>query len=324
MKVADMHCDTVSLMLEERRKGRRTALLENELHLDLKRMKQADYVLQNFAMFVWLENAESPYEECMAEYSLFKEEMEKNSDLISQVFSYADIEKNRESGKLSALLTIEEGEVCEGKLSGLKEFYELGVRMMTLTWNYDNSLSTSAAHSKSLKPRNYAGSRAGLTEKGIEFVQCMEELGMIPDVSHMSDEGICDMLEVTEKPFVASHSNARTLCTHPRNLTDEFIRRMAEKGCVIGANFYSRFLEKDMDLTRTERIAEHILYLADKGGIECVGLGTDFDGITCDLEMNDCAGIQTLADALIRRGMSESDVERVFYKNVLRLYRELL
>lgn len=324
MKTADMHCDTISLMLEMRRRGENVHLLENNLHLDLQKMRRADYILQNFAMFIDLGETESPYGECMAQYALFQEEMQRNADLISPVRSYEEIEKTMAEGKLSALLTIEEGEACEGSIEKLKEFYRLGVRMMTLVWNFDNSLSTSSVHTKSPKPRAYTGSRPGLTEKGLEFVQLMEELGMIVDVSHMSDEGIGDVLAVTTKPFAASHSNARSLCAHPRNLTDDLIRRMAEKGCVIGANFYSRFLEEDSSAAMTGRIAEHILHIADVGGIECVGLGSDFDGIDDALEMNDCAGMQTLAEELRRRGMKQSEIEQVFYKNVLRLYRELI
>ena len=324
MKVADMHSDTIYELLKGRRAGEKMYLRENTLHMDLQRMKQADYLLQNFAMFVELGKCENPYEEAKAEYAVFSEEIKNNQDLISQVFCYEDILKNKEAGKLSALLTIEEGEVCLGEIEKLEEFYQLGVRMMTLTWNYHNSLSTSAAGRKLKTPRNYSGNRAGLTETGIAFVERMEELGMIPDVSHMSDAGIEDMLHIAKKPFVASHSNARILCSHRRNLSDDFLKRMGEKGCVIGANFYSEFLREGAVFSETEQIAEHILYMVDKAGMESVGLGTDYDGIDCALEMSDCSKIQMLVEVLKKRGMSESQLEQIFYQNVLRLYRELL
>lgn len=147
---------------------------------------------------------------------------------------------------------------------------------------------------------------------------------MIPDVSHMSDEGIEDMLEITEKPFVASHSNARSLCSHPRNLSDDFLRRMGNRGCVIGANFFSRFLREDADFTETSWIADHIFYMVNAAGSESVGLGSDFDGIGCGLEMEHCGNIQMLAEELSKRGMSQEQIEKVFYKNVLRLYKEVL
>lgn len=324
MKIADMHCDTIYGLLHKRREGKEDTLFQNTLHIDLQKMRQAEYLLQNFALFVQQDECMDVYEEAKAEYAVFKEEMEKNSPWISQVRSYEEIENCRKEGKIAALLTVEEGEIFQGKLERLEEFYRYGVRMVTLVWNYDNTLSTSAIHRAPVTTRAYKGSRPGLTETGIEFVQRMEELGMIPDVSHMSDAGIEDMLQITGKPFVASHSNARVLCGHPRNLNDDFLKRMGERGCVIGANFYSRFLREDAELTKTGWIADHIVYMIRKAGIESVGLGSDFDGIDCGLEMTDCSKMQMLVQELKKRGMSESEIERICYKNVLRLYQETI
>ena len=324
MKIADMHSDTIYQLLKKRRAGADDCLLKSTLHMDLGKMKQADYLLQNFSLFVEQGECDDPYEEAKAEYAVFAEEMEKNQELILQVRSWTDIEMCRKSGKMAALLTLEEGEVCQGEIEKLEEFYKYGARMMAMVWNFDNSLSTSASKYSSMTPRKYSGSRPGLTETGIEFVERMEELGMIPDVSHMSDEGIEDLLQVAKKPFVASHSNARSLCPHPRNLTDDFLKRMGEKGCVIGANFFSKFLRKDAENTETGWIADHIFYMVNAAGIESVGLGSDFDGIGCGLELEDCSRMQMLAEVLRKRGMSESQIERIFYKNVLRLYKELL
>lgn len=324
MKIADMHSDTVYQLLKKRREGTEDGLAKSSLHMDLEKMKQADYLLQNFSLFVEQSECDDPYEEAKAEYAVFADEMEKNKDVISQVFIYEDIAKNMEAGKLSAMLTLEEGEICQGSLEKLEEFYHYGARMMAIVWNFDNSLSTSTSKYAPPSPRRYNGIRLGLTETGVEFVERMEELGMIPDVSHMSDEGIEDMLQIAKKPFVASHSNARSLCPHQRNLTDDFLKRMGEKGCVIGANFFSKFLRKDAEYTETAWIADHILHMVNVAGIESVGLGSDFDGIGCGLELENCSKMQTLAEILKMRGMSEEQIERIFYKNVLRLYRELL
>ena len=324
MKIADMHSDTICQLLKKRREGTADCLAKSSLHMDLEKMQKADYLLQNFSLFVEQGECENPYEEAKAEYAVFVEEMEKNKDVISQVFTYEDIVKNQAEGKISALLTLEEGEVCLGEIEKLEEFYGYGARMVAMVWNFCNSLSTSASKYPPIQKRRYSGSRLGLTETGIEFVERMEELGMIPDVSHMSDEGIEDLLQIAKKPFVASHSNARSLCAHQRNLTDDFLRRMGEKGCVIGANFFSKFLRADAEYTETSWIADHIFYMVNAAGIESVGLGSDFDGIGCGLEMEDCSKMQMLADCLKKRGMSETQIERIFYKNVLRLYRELL
>lgn len=323
MKIVDMHGDSIYQLLKRRKKGIKCEFFKNDLHMDIEKMKAADYLLQNFALFVDQGECEDPYEEAKAEYAVFLEEMEKNKDSISQVFCYEDILNNQREGKLSALLTLEEGEICKGEINKLEEFYSYGARMMALTWNYDNSLSTANANKTPWK-RNYTGSRDGLTETGIEFVECMEELGMIPDVSHMSDQGIEDLLQIAKKPFVASHSNARSLCGHPRNLTDDFLKRMGEKGCVIGTNFASAFLKENTNFSKNEWIADHILYMVNVAGIESVGFGTDFDGISCGLELENCSNMQRLAEVLNLRGMSESQIEHIFYKNVLRLYKELL
>ena len=323
MKIADMHGDSIFQMLYNRRNGMDCELAKNDMHLDIEKMQKADYLVQNFALFVEMSKCEDPYEEAMVEYKVFMEEMEKNKDKIAQVFCYDDILKNEKQGKISALLTLEEGEVCKGEIEKLEEFYSYGARMMALTWNYDNSLSTANANKSPFK-RNYTGSREGLTETGIDFVERMEELGMIPDVSHMSDDGIEDMLQIAKKPFVASHSNARSLCSHPRNLTDDFLKRMGEKGCVIGTNFASAFLRDYTNFSENEWIVDHILYMVNVAGIESVGFGTDFDGISCGLEIKDCSNMQVLAQLLRKRGMSEENIERIFYKNVLRLYKELL
>ena len=324
MKIADMHGDTIYELLNRKREGKEVFLKENDLHMDLQKMKKADYLLQNFALFVGLKEDVNPYEEAKAEYTVFVEEMEKNKDLISQAVTYDDIVKNQEAGKISALLTLEEGEICLGDIKKLEEFYSYGARMMALAWNYNNSLTTCNTKCDPPQPRNYHGNRVGLTETGIEFVERMEELGMIPDVSHMSDEGIEDMLTVAKKPFVASHSNARSLCNHPRNLTDDFLKHMGEKGCVIGTNFASAFLKEGTNYSKNEWIVDHILYMVNVAGVESVGFGTDFDGITCGLEIQNCANMQILADLLKIRGMSETQIEQIFYKNVLRLYKELL
>ena len=324
MKIADMHGDTIYELLNRKREGKEVFLKENDLHMDLQKMKKADYLLQNFALFVGLKEDVNPYEEAKAEYTVFVEEMEKNKDLISQAVTYDDIVKNQEVGKISALLTLEEGEICLGDIKKLEEFYSYGARMMALAWNYNNSLTTCNTKCDPPQPRTYHGNRVGLTETGIEFVERMEELGMIPDVSHMSDEGIEDMLTVAKKPFVASHSNARSLCNHPRNLTDDFLKHMGEKGCVIGTNFASAFLKEGTNYSKNEWIVDHILYMVNVAGVESVGFGTDFDGIECGLEIENCSNMQMLAELLKKRGMSEDQIEHIFYKNVMRLYKELL
>ena len=143
MKILDMHCDTISELLDIRRKGdaariKENTLRSNGLHIDLEKMKKADYLLQNFALFVHLSSCENPLEEVLELADVYYDELDKNKDLIRPVYSYADIESNRNAGLMSAMLTVEEGGVCKGNPAFLRTLYRLGVRMLTLTWNFPN------------------------------------------------------------------------------------------------------------------------------------------------------------------------------------------
>ena len=331
MKVVDMHCDTIAEIWYSMKSGERMQKLrENTLQVDLMKMKQGDYLLQNFALFVNLGRKEDPIESVMQLVDVFYSQMEQNADLIRPVTTYEQIVENEKAGLMSALLSVEEGEVCKGELSYLRDLYRLGVRMMTLTWNHENSLAY---------PNSVPGDVAcvfpfkpdmerGLKEKGFLFVEEMERLGMIIDVSHLSDAGFYDVYEHTTRPFVASHSNARALCGHCRNLTDDMIRKMGERGCVTGLNYCASFLmnpdENSKVYSRVEQMAKHARYITNVGGMEVLGLGSDFDGIEGDLELDEAGKVPLLAHALAKEGFHESEIEKIFYGNVLKLYKEML
>lgn len=358
MKIADMHCDTISRIYEERKKGYSSALRANSFQLDLEKMKKAGYLIQNFAMFVDLGKEAEPYEACKSQIAVFQEEMEKNRDYILPVQKFSDILENEKNGRMSALMTLEEGEVCGGDIKKLEEFYQLGIRMMTFTWNYPNSLGfpgepADCPRTSNISfPKSSAGSNApkhtdlqkpsreffsinthshGLTALGIEFLSEMERLGIIADVSHLSDEGIGEVCRFATKPFCASHSNPRALCHRGRNLPDELIRGIAEHGGIMGINYYGPFLTKTPSPDKggcyygtVSDIARHIQYLVNLGGIACVGLGSDFDGIDNHLELTDCSRMELLETELKRMGFHESEIEQIFYRNVLHFYRSLL
>ena len=331
MKVVDMHCDTIYELYERRKNGEQEKLLKNNLHIDLLKMEKGDYFLQNFAVYVHLGKQERPFEYAMRLIDVFYEEMAANADKIDVVRSWEDIEKNWKKGKLSALLSIEEGGVCQGEIAFLRDFYRMGVRMMTLTWNFPNELGypNRIVSGNERPPVCVADTEHGLTNKGIEFVQEMENLGMILDISHLNDAGIWDVFRYTKKPFVASHSNARSLASHPRNLTDEMIRALAERGGVAGINFCASFLKNEENgadpiHSNCRDMVKHMKHMKQIGGIGCIGLGSDFDGITSVVEMRDCSGIPLLAEEMERQGFHTGEIEAVFYGNVLRLYQELL
>lgn len=335
MKVADMHCDTISEILYSKQRAsnsneKQIELRKNKLHLDLEKMKAGDYLVQNFAMYVNLKKRDNPLDWCLQLIDTFYEEMEKNKDVILVANSYNDIIKNQKEGKISALLTIEEGGVALGKIEHLHNFYRLGARMLTLTWNYENELGYPNAVTPSGEEayRTYPNTVNGLKEKGIEFVQEMERIGMIVDVSHLSDAGFYDVLKYTKKPFVASHSNARSVCNHRRNMSDDMIRALANRGGVMGINYEPEFLQEFKDGEQAhgnlELIIRQIKHIIQVGGYECLGLGSDFDGITTNDDLRDGSCMPLLEQSLRNEGFSEHIIEAIFHKNVLRVYQELL
>ena len=291
MKIADMHCDTISEIWESRKQsvsqngGSPQQLSRNDLHIDIRKMKKAGYLLQNFALYVDLKKGLDPFEYVLELIDVFREEMGKNKNDIGVIKTYDEILANERQGKMSALMTIEEGGCCKGEIGNLERLYQLGARMMTLTWNYPNELASpnlflkSAEKGSTLKNDegfNLFDSSRGVTEKGFFFIQRMEELGMIIDVSHLSDAGFWDIVQHTKKPFVASHSNARALCGHCRNLTDDMIRAVAGRGGVIGLNFYGCFLNETNDShSRVARMPAHARHKLNVGATASLGLGSD-------------------------------------------------
>lgn len=330
MRVVDMHCDTIHKMYYERREGKTVTLEKNDLHIDILKMQKSGYMLQNFAMFVNCGDTNTPYEECKELVSILYDEIEKNKENIGLIKKYSDIKKNIDNNRISAMLTLEDGGVCEGDINKLREFYDLGARMMTLTWNYENELAypNRVISKETNETICESEDEFGVKDKGIEFLDEMEKLGVIVDVSHLADKGFYDVYKNTTKPFVASHSNARALSPHVRNLTDDMIRKIANRGGVIGMNYYSLFLEgensKNINFTITSQIVKHMQYIYNLGGIECVGLGSDFDGITCDLEMKNCSYINILIEEMQKGGFKENQIDKILNENVLRVYKDTI
>ncbi len=288
MKVVDMHCDTILRLYDEGGN-----LLENEFNIDLRKMVKGDYLLQNFAMFVNLGEKDDPLTKAQRLIDLYYQEIEKNKDLIKPIFSYQNIEDNQRDGLMSAMLTLEEGAVVNNDLAILRNYYRLGVRMITLTWNHPNGIGyPNLISTKEYKDLYHINTQDGLTDFGIEYVREMERLGIIIDVSHLGDAGFYDVLKYTTKPFVASHSNARSVCGVARNMSDDMIKLLAKRNGVMGINFCGDFLKASKTggvRSCVEDMVKHILYIRDLVGIDYVGLGSDFDGISQDLELKDAS-----------------------------------
>ncbi len=329
MKVWDMHCDTLSILRRARNEGNPISFRSNDLHMSLEGMKQGDYLLQCFACFVYLKEEKQPLTACLEMIDEFYQLLLAYPDELIQVKCAEDIRKLPGSGKIGAMLTLEEGAVCLDDVRQLRNLYRLGARMMTLTWNFKNGLASpnrffhDPADSRICEPED-----AGLTEKGIEMLEEMERLHMILDVSHLSDGGFWSVAEHAKRPFAASHSNARACCGHVRNLTDEMIRTIGERGGLIGLNYYSDFLDPAMGrpkaVSRVEDMVRHAAHILQVGGEDVLALGSDFDGMDGEMEIGGAADMPKLAEGLRKAGFSETLIEKIYYKNAMRFFEENL
>lgn len=306
----DLHCDTIMQLLDHPDSG---DLYRNTWKIDIEKLQKAHSKVQDFALFINLGKTNDPYGRYEEMRNLCTTQIHLYGEHIQHVLSYQDVESVYESGKIGALMSIEEGGVLGGDLDKLKQAYQDGVRLITLTWNYPNGLGEPHCGEQHKK----------LTPKGIEFVEAMQDLGIIVDCSHLNDAGTEQLGDILDAPFVASHSNAREVTAHTRNLPDNLIKIIANKGGVIGLNFAQSFLGTS-PVSRIDDIVKHGLYLINKGGEDVVALGTDFDGIKPNTEIKDASEMYRLYDAFKEAGLSVEQCEKLFWKNADRLLKEIL
>ena len=306
----DLHCDTIMQLLDHPDSG---DLYRNTWKIDIEKLQKAHSKVQDFALFINLGKTNDPYGRYEEMRNLCTTQIHLYGEHIQHVLSYQDVESVYESGKIGALMSIEEGGVLGGDLDKLKQAYQDGVRLITLTWNYPNGLGEPHCGEQHKK----------LTPKGIEFVEAMQDLGIIVDCSHLNDAGTEQLGDILDVPFVASHSNAREVTAHTRNLPDNLIKLIANKGGVIGLNFAQSFLGTS-PVSRIDDIVKHGLYLINKGGEDVVALGTDFDGIKPNTEIKDASEMYRLYDAFNEAGLSVEQCEKLFWKNADRLLKEIL
>ena len=308
MKYIDLHCDTAYRMIKEN-----LSINDDACKVNIEKLKKGGALAQTFAFFVDLEEEKDPYDAFTSMYNNFIKEVDKNKDKIEIVRNRDELKQCNNNGKIGAFLSIEEGEVLKGDVSKVLDVYEKGIRMLTLTWNYENSIGYPNV--------NFKYKDKGLKEKGIEIVNEMERVGIIPDCSHLSDGGFYDLSKICKKPFIATHSNARAIKNHPRNLTDDMIKILSNKGGVMGLNFCSDFVAED-DITKVSKIAKHAKHIKNIGGIDVLSIGSDFDGIENEVEIKDTSEMDKLYYGLKKEGFSDDDIEKVFYKNIIRVLKE--
>lgn len=308
LPVFDLHCDTALELIGKDLKPK-AALRSNNGHIDLERAKELGGYAQCFAMFTfpgfekWFERPVTEVFDAMVSNLL--RELAQNADVIAQARSSAEVEANLAAGRMSAILTLEGPAGIGYDPARLEELHKLGFRISTLGWNEQNVLVGSHR------------TGGGLTDRGREYVKECQRLGILVDVSHISDEGFWNILDMTEAPIVASHSNARGVHGVSRNLTDDMFREICRTGGTAGMNLYTEFLgEKNVDL---DTVCDHIFRFLelDPAGTH-ISLGGDLDG--CDALPAGFAGVEgynALADRLHRRGLDEKTIRNIYWHNAM-------
>jgi len=316
MKFIDLHCDTASLLLETKQK-----LKQNSLKVDIQKLQQGEAIAQFFAMYIDSKEVDSSYEYCVKMLDNFKNELLLNQDSISLCRNHNDLIMAQKENKIGAFLSIEEGEAIEGSLDKLRYFKEQGISLITLTWNYENALGYSNFE--------WRDQTRGLKKRGFEVVEEMNHLDMLIDVSHLSDAGFQDLILNSKSPIIATHSNSRTMTNNPRNLSDTMLKQLADKGGITGINFFNNFLvdgelKEELEISTIADMIRHIKHIRDVAGVDVIALGSDFDGILNSVEIEDISQMSKLSDALYSSGFSSDEVEKIFYKNSMRIIKDVL
>ncbi len=308
--VIDLHCDTLTDMEGT---GAPDTMDDSSKAFSLSALPGGTRWAQCFAIFLpdalRGNDAAAYYKRWHSE---FLRQAAKFSDRVLPCRGAADIERAWASGKTAALLTVENGSVLAGDLDRVALLASHGVCAVTLTWNGANELGS--GHDTD----------SGLTAFGVRAVRELERRGILVDASHLNDRGFFDLLDVAEKPFVATHSNARSVCSHRRNLTDDMIRELVRRRCLIGLNYYTRFLRDDGAPCTLDDLYRHIARFFELGAQRCLSLGSDFDGA----EVPDCLSSPTQVvrayDALLSRGLTQDELDGIFYRNALAFFHRNL
>lgn len=315
MFIFDAHADTLSV-LAERGEAYDLGTLKDS-HVNLPGMRKGGLKAQIFAVYV-------PKKYCpgMALHAalkmvdIFWRNLELYHEFLMPVLCRNDLRTGEYSPRIGCLLSIEGGEALEGSLANLRILFRLGVRALTLTWNNRNELGDGIGE----------GERAsGLSGFGCEVVAEMNRLGMLIDVSHLAEKGFWDVLALSKAPVIASHSNAYTLCRHPRNLTDDQIRALADQGGIVGVNFFPKHVTDSPDNCTIEDVVDQIMYLYQVGGSDAIALGSDFDGIgSTPVGLEDVGKMPGLIPALEKRGLPTAVIEKIMGLNLLRVVNQVL
>lgn len=319
MKIFDGHADIWYDVAKRRKLGEESIVKKH--HLD--RLKAGNIMGGIFIAYLEHVDGQDDEKEMFHLINSTIHEIKENQDIFNIIKQKGDFNRGIVEGKLSVIMGVEGLRAIGTNLDWLDTLYELGFRHASLTWNEENELATGVAGDET----------RGLTPIGIEAVKKMERLGMIIDVSHANEKTFWDIYNNTTKPIIASHSNAKALCNHKRNLTDEQIKAIASRDGLIGINAYKGFLARDGYKQNLERYVDHIEYIISLVGVRHVALGFDFcEYLYADKKeeeinpqgLENASKAIAVIDELYKRGYSESDIRKIAFENFMRIAETLL
>ncbi|MCI0351726.1 MAG: dipeptidase [Acidobacteriales bacterium] len=364
--IVDTHADTTQRFLDEKF-DLATVTPASDGHMDFEKIRDGNLAAEFFS--IWVDPQKTPREQyahrTLQLIDSVYGQAEKHPDRMMMAFSVDDITKARRAGKFAALMGIEGGHSIENDLGLLRDFYRLGVRYMTLAWSNTNEWADSSGdiEKKDVKHHN------GLTDFGKQVVLEMNHLGMMVDISHVSDKTFWDTIATTKAPVIASHSSARALNKHARNMTDDMLKAVSKNGGVVMVNYFSAFIDenfrqayaaqkderdaaikalsekyKNADAATRYRVLDradkewankiprppfrslidHIDHIAKVAGIDHVGLGSDFDGVSSlPAEIDSTADLPKITQALVERGYNREQIHKILGRNILRVLRDV-
>ena len=306
----DMHCDS---LLRGDREGADT-LWEGEGHQSLKQMAESGQMLQFFAVFFPpppLPDGTDDTAYFLRLRAILMDQIAVHTDAVRLALTPEEVRSNAAEGIASAMLTMEDGRMISNDLTRIAWLQSMGVRAIGLTWNHANCLGFPNS------PDPAENSR-GLTPFGRDAVLEMNRLGILVDVSHLSDGGFDDVAEISQKPFVASHSNARAVTNHPRNLSDRMLKKLADKGGATGLNFVPEFLNEQGLPGSVDMLMAHARHIVRVAGEDALGIGSDFDGFDDPMEIS-CSSKMPLLFAAMEKEFTPRQIDKFTSGNVLRI-----
>lgn len=301
-KLFDCHCDTLTKSMEYHQN-----LFENNMQLDIKRLNDFQGATEIFAVWLEPQYIKDAYKNTIEAIDFFNSQLEIYGNYFTHILNSDDLKS--ENNKVKAIVSVEGGEAVEGSIEKLHSLYNKGVRLMTLTWNNTNEIGHGAL----------SGCKEGLTDFGKSVVKEMNDMNMLVDVSHLNERGFWDVMEISQKPVIATHSNSYTVCKHPRNLKDDQLKAIADMNGAIGLNIYPPFV-KDDQRVYIDDLLRHIDYILNKTGENVLGMGTDFDGIS-DTPKG-LESVEKLSEFydIVNLEFGEKIADKLFYENMQKFF----